>query len=248
MRQENPGRRACRRTPDALRTHAERVEQRRFRLRQQRVQLALLDDAAQVTHAAGDRHDQTEARRGDRPNNTSTSSSRQPRRVGTRGISTHQNTKNTALLSTMNSACITNAPRSANTAFRFVANSARAKRHVAARVVVGRRHVILRSSGACVAARTKQAMRGRGTIADAPEHQIPQRATVRRRRRRRRMKTPVRRAVLETASARRCAASTPDRATSGSIRPPRTKSSFCADPEAAATRRGARRPVSPIRT
>src|SRR4051812_23347066 len=54
------------------------------------------------------------------------STSRHPRNVGVRRINTHQNTKNVRLLSAMNATCMTNAPRSASDALRFVAMSARA--------------------------------------------------------------------------------------------------------------------------
>src|SRR5882672_3343026 len=51
-------------------------------------------------------------------------------------MSTHQNTKNVTLLSTMNSACTTNAPRSASDALTLVATSARANPSVFADRVI----------------------------------------------------------------------------------------------------------------
>src|SRR6516164_5189482 len=52
---------------------------------------------------------------------------RQPRSALTWCISAHQNTKNVPLLSSMNTTCMTKAPRSARAALRLVAMSARAK-------------------------------------------------------------------------------------------------------------------------
>src|SRR6185436_304448 len=51
------------------------------------------------------------------------------RMLGTRWSSTHQNEKKMALLSAMNTTCMTNAPRCAIAARTLVANSASAKRN-----------------------------------------------------------------------------------------------------------------------
>src|SRR5262245_12657559 len=60
------------------------------------------------------------------PNSTWISTRCQPPTSGTRRSSSHQKTKKVTLLSAMNAACITKAPRSISVALRLVASSVRA--------------------------------------------------------------------------------------------------------------------------
>src|SRR4029078_8775546 len=94
--------------PRRARPHAERIEERRLRLREQRVPLALLRRAAAAGAAAHARRHPGErtppASAPTRPpavavipKRSSTSGSRQPARSGTLRSSTHQKTKNTTL-------------------------------------------------------------------------------------------------------------------------------------------------------